>query len=177
MWKDNRQKTSSASRWDELRKSACTRTQTHLLLLLWRSNSPSPKPLWIQMAPFSLVTESKNVNDLATIGKQTKTFFMEIKSRRKKKHTVMPDIVGGALSLVTPGVEHMENRFHRAAARLFNGVVLEIRVMMVVVLLIMSSTPQRCLLVVWVACWDCGRPHDLCPPLLSVLFTRWNRRR
>lgn len=86
----------------------------------------------------------------------------------------MPNIVGGGLSLGAPGVEHVKSRFQGAAAGLFNGVVLEVSLMVIFV----WSTPQRCFLVVWVVCRHCRSPHYVRPPFLgAVLFVRWRRRR
>lgn len=54
-WTDNKQSSSSASHWETWRNFACTIAQTHLPLLLWPSDSFSPRLSRIQISLFSLM--------------------------------------------------------------------------------------------------------------------------
>ena len=161
-WRGNRRRSSSTSRWDLLRKSACRETQIHPLSWPLPSNSPFRMQFLTPSAPFSLQINIYQTNSLLKLMK-----FV------KMKLTVVPDVSGNDLSLSAPWIEGMNDRLKRVVSGLLNRG--ELKVWLVVDLLVITL-PHGCLLVVWVYSGHCWWPHHVCSPFLSVLAWRFRQR-
>lgn len=91
-------------------------------------------------------------------------------------HTVVPNVVGGGLSVGAPRVEFLANWVKGSgAASSVDGGVLDIRLMMILIVLLISYAPKSGFLVVWVACGHCRCAHNVSPPFLSILVVGRSR--
>lgn len=82
----------------------------------------------------------------------------------------MPNIAGYGLGRGAPGTEHVDDMLKRVVGGVFNGGVLEVRVVGLEKLLVIGGAPRGCFLVIGMDCWGRRRPHDMGSPFLSVLI-------